>query len=289
MAGNTFGRVFTVTSFGESHGPALGCVVDGCPPGLASERGRSAGGCGPPPLRHLAVHQPTARARHGAHSLRRVRGQDHGHADRTPGRERGSALARLREDQGPLPARTCRLHLPAEIRISRLSRRRPFLGARDGDARRGRRDCAQVSARALGRDAFTAIWRRWVRWCSSRKSRRAPTRIHSSVRIRAASKSSRISIWRLREAGDSIGARVTVIAEGVPPGSRRAGVRTSRCGSGERHDGHQRGQGRGDRRRLQVPSSSAAPSIATSSLRRASRAITPAACSAASPRARRSW
>src|SRR5580700_10300154 len=35
VAGNTFGRIFTVTSFGESHGPALGCVVDGCPPGLA--------------------------------------------------------------------------------------------------------------------------------------------------------------------------------------------------------------------------------------------------------------
>ena len=34
MAGNTFGRIFTVTSFGESHGPAIGCVVDGCPPGL---------------------------------------------------------------------------------------------------------------------------------------------------------------------------------------------------------------------------------------------------------------
>jgi chorismate synthase len=34
MAGNTIGRLFTVTSFGESHGPALGCVVDGCPPGL---------------------------------------------------------------------------------------------------------------------------------------------------------------------------------------------------------------------------------------------------------------
>src|SRR3984893_13456290 len=34
VAGNTFGRVFTVTSFGESHGPALGCVVDGCPPGM---------------------------------------------------------------------------------------------------------------------------------------------------------------------------------------------------------------------------------------------------------------
>ncbi len=34
MSGNTFGRLFTVTSFGESHGPALGCIVDGCPPGL---------------------------------------------------------------------------------------------------------------------------------------------------------------------------------------------------------------------------------------------------------------
>jgi chorismate synthase len=35
MAGNTFGHNFTVTSFGESHGPAIGCVVDGCPPGLS--------------------------------------------------------------------------------------------------------------------------------------------------------------------------------------------------------------------------------------------------------------
>jgi chorismate synthase len=35
MSGNTLGTLFTVTSFGESHGPALGCVVDGCPPGMA--------------------------------------------------------------------------------------------------------------------------------------------------------------------------------------------------------------------------------------------------------------
>ena len=34
MSGNTFGTLFSVTSFGESHGPAIGCVVDGCPPGL---------------------------------------------------------------------------------------------------------------------------------------------------------------------------------------------------------------------------------------------------------------
>jgi chorismate synthase len=34
MSGNTIGKLFTVTSFGESHGPAMGCIVDGCPPGL---------------------------------------------------------------------------------------------------------------------------------------------------------------------------------------------------------------------------------------------------------------
>lgn len=35
MSSNAFGKLFTVTTFGESHGPAIGCVIDGCPPGLA--------------------------------------------------------------------------------------------------------------------------------------------------------------------------------------------------------------------------------------------------------------
>ncbi|HWI83077.1 chorismate synthase [Ramlibacter sp.] len=35
MSGNTFGTLFAVTNFGESHGPAIGCVIDGCPPDLA--------------------------------------------------------------------------------------------------------------------------------------------------------------------------------------------------------------------------------------------------------------
>ena len=34
MSGNTFGKLFSVTTFGESHGPAIGCVIDGCPPGM---------------------------------------------------------------------------------------------------------------------------------------------------------------------------------------------------------------------------------------------------------------
>ena len=34
MAGNTFGKLFTLSTFGESHGIAIGGVIDGCPPGL---------------------------------------------------------------------------------------------------------------------------------------------------------------------------------------------------------------------------------------------------------------
>ncbi|MGB0664751.1 MAG: chorismate synthase [Pontibacterium sp.] len=34
MSGNSFGKLFTITTFGESHGPALGCIIDGCPPGI---------------------------------------------------------------------------------------------------------------------------------------------------------------------------------------------------------------------------------------------------------------
>ncbi len=34
MSGNTFGKLFTLTSFGESHGPAIGGIIDGCPSGI---------------------------------------------------------------------------------------------------------------------------------------------------------------------------------------------------------------------------------------------------------------
>ena len=34
MPGNTFGQIFTVTTFGESHGKAIGCIIDGCPPNI---------------------------------------------------------------------------------------------------------------------------------------------------------------------------------------------------------------------------------------------------------------
>ena len=95
-------------------------------------------------------------------------------------------------------------------------------------------------------------------------------------------------IWRMREAGDSIGARVTVIANGVPPGLGEpvferldADLASAMMGINA-VKGVEIGAGFS-------ASSSGVPSIATSSPRRASRAIMRAACSAASPPARRSW
>ncbi|HET7267470.1 MAG TPA: chorismate synthase [Oleiagrimonas sp.] len=52
---NSFGKLLTVTTFGESHGPAIGCVIDGCPPGLALEAGEFA---------HDLRRRATGRSRH---------------------------------------------------------------------------------------------------------------------------------------------------------------------------------------------------------------------------------
>src|SRR5690606_22623335 len=52
---NTFGRLLRVTTFGESHGPAIGCVVDGCPPGLE---------LAPEDFVHDLARRATGRTRH---------------------------------------------------------------------------------------------------------------------------------------------------------------------------------------------------------------------------------
>ncbi|GGD55361.1 chorismate synthase [Pseudoxanthomonas indica] len=55
MSSNSFGQLFTVTTFGESHGPAIGCVIDGCPPGLAIT---------PEEFRHDLERRATGKSRH---------------------------------------------------------------------------------------------------------------------------------------------------------------------------------------------------------------------------------
>ena len=100
MSHNTFGHLFRVTTWGESHGPALGCVVDGCPPGIALTEA------------DLQVWLDK----------------------RKPG---GSKFVTQRQEADAvrfrncprLPARPCGLCLYRQIRSARLSRRRPLVGA----------------------------------------------------------------------------------------------------------------------------------------------------------------
>jgi hypothetical protein len=63
MSGNTFGKLFTVTTFGESHGPALGCVVDGCPPGLPLAEEDLQARSGSTPARPASQYHPAPRRR----------------------------------------------------------------------------------------------------------------------------------------------------------------------------------------------------------------------------------
>ena len=151
MSGNTFGTLFSFTSFGESHGPAIGCVVDGCPPGLALAEADIQHRARPPPAGHVAARDAAPRVRHRRDPVRRVRGPHDGHADRAPDPQRGPAQQGLREHRGHVPPRPRRLHVLAEVRHPRLPRRRAAVRARDRRARRRGRHREEVAARALRR------------------------------------------------------------------------------------------------------------------------------------------
>lgn len=217
MSGNTFGRLFTVTSFGESHGPALGCIVDGCPPALelseadlqpdidrrrtgtskfTSQRregdqvrilsgvfeGRTTG----TPI-GLLIENTDARSSDYARIKDRFRP---GHADYTYQQKYG-----LRDYRGG--GRSSARETVMRVAAGAIARK--FLGERLGVriygylSRIGALEIEPVDpAFAYGNPFF----------CPD------PARIAELEKL----------IWELRRAGDSIGARVTVIATGVPPG-----------------------------------------------------------------------
>ena len=150
MSFNTFGHLFRVTTFGESHGPAIGCVVDGCPPGI--------------PLTEADIQPYLDKRRPGQSRFttqrqepdqvrilsgvfkdeRDGRAGHHRHADRAADRERRPALEGLFRHQRQIPARPRRLHLRRQIRPARLSRRRPR-------SRRARPRCGSRPARSRAR------------------------------------------------------------------------------------------------------------------------------------------
>jgi chorismate synthase len=217
MSGNTFGSLFRVTSFGESHGPAIGCVVDGCPPGLElcaadiqSELDRRKPGTS----RHVTQ-------RREADAVEILSGV-------FEGRTTGTTIALLirNEDQRSKDygniAETFR---PGHADYTYWQK----YGIRD------HRGGGRASARETAvRVAAGAVARKWLRerygvavrgYMSQLGELEVPFRDWAAVDgnpffAADASMVPQLEAYmdRLRKDGDSIGARITVIAENVPVG-----------------------------------------------------------------------
>ena len=217
MSGNTIGRLFTVTTFGESHGPALGCIVDGCPPGLelseadiqqdvdrrrtgtskfVSQRregdqvrilsGVFEGHTTGTPI-GLLIENTDARSRDYEKIKDRFRP---GHADYTYQQKYG-----LRDHRGG--GRSSARETVMRVAAGAIARK--YLATRLGVNIHGY--LSQVGTLTLeAREPAFAYQNPF--FCPD------PTRIEELEAL----------IWKLRSEGDSIGARVTVIATGVPPG-----------------------------------------------------------------------
>ena len=217
MAGNTVGKVFTVTTFGESHGAALGAVVDGCPPGL--------------PLAEADIQADVERRRSGTSqytSQRREPDVVRILSGVFEGRTTGTPIGLLVENQDQRSRDYDKIKDRFRPGHADYSYQQKY-GFRD--YRGGGRSSARET---VMRVAAGAIARKFLR-------EHLNIRIHGylaqmgSLVLDPVSPSSagenpffcpdprRVKeledmFWRLREAGDSIGARVTVIAAGVPPG-----------------------------------------------------------------------
>ncbi|HXN80049.1 MAG TPA: chorismate synthase [Steroidobacteraceae bacterium] len=217
MSGNTIGKLFTVTTFGESHGPAMGCIVDGCPPGLEL----SEADLQPDVDRRRTGTSHFVSQRREADQVRILSGVFEGRTTGTPiGIVIDNTDARSR-DYDKMRDRFRPGHADYTYQQK--------YGVRD--YRGGGRSSARET---VMRTAAGAIARRYL-------AARLGVRIYGylsqvgPLTIEAVDPAfayqnpffcpdpKRIPeleelIWKVRSAGDSIGARVSVVASGVPPG-----------------------------------------------------------------------
>jgi chorismate synthase len=217
MPGNTIGKLFAVTTFGESHGPVMGCVVDGCPPGLA--------------LSEADVQADVDRRRTGtSHFVSQRRETDRVQllSGVFEGKTTGTPIGILIENTDARSRDYERIK----------DRFRPGHADYTYQQKYGLRDYrggGRASAReTVMRVAAGAIARKYL-------AQRLDVRIYGylsaigSLILDAVNPAfaaenpffcpdpARIAeletlMWEIRGAGDSVGARITVIAQGVPPG-----------------------------------------------------------------------
>jgi chorismate synthase len=217
VAGNTFGRVFTVTSFGESHGPALGCIVDGCPPGLALAEADLQKDVD---RRRPGTSQYTTQRRE-SDTVRILSGVFDGKTTGTP-----IGLLVQNEDQRARDYEKIKDRFRPGHADYTYQQKYGVRDYRGGGRSSARETVMRVAAGAIARKYLND---RLGVTISGYLAQMGPLVLEAVDPPSAYGNPffcpdpSRIPeledlVWRMREAGDSIGARVTVIAQGVPPG-----------------------------------------------------------------------
>jgi chorismate synthase len=217
MSGNTFGKLFAITSFGESHGPAIGCVVDGCPPGLAIIESD---------IQADLDRRRPGKSRHT--TQRREPDQVKILSGVFEGKTTGTPIALLIENVDQ------RSKDYSEIKDSFRPGHADYTyiqkyGIRDyrGGGRASARETAvRVAAGAIARKYLRERYNISIRGCMSQMG---PIRAENwnwnvvednPFFFPDAAKVPQLEAFldKLREDGDSIGARIMAVAQGVPPG-----------------------------------------------------------------------
>jgi chorismate synthase len=217
MSGNTIGKLFTVTTFGESHGPALGAIVDGCPPGLALAEA------------DLQADLELRRAGTSRHTSQRKE------PDRVrilsglfEGRTTGTAIGLIidNEDQRSRDYEKIKDRFRPGHADYAYQQKYGFRDYRGGGRSSARITVATVAAGAIARKYLREKFGvEVVGYLSQAGPHRLDCVDLASARGNPffCADPQKIAVleeylWQLRRDGDSVGAKVTVLARKVPPG-----------------------------------------------------------------------
>ena len=217
MSSNSFGKIFTVTTFGESHGPAIGCVIDGCPPGLA---------LAPEDFRRDLERRATGRSRYT--SQRHEDDEVEILSGMYEGRTTGTPIALLirnvdakSKDYADI-ANTFRPGHADYTYWQKYGIRDPRGGGRSSARETTMRVAAGVVAKKYLQEKLHIVVRGWLAQLGSLTPRAFdwdavednPFFWPDAGMVPELES----YIMALRKSGDSVGARVNVVAENVPPG-----------------------------------------------------------------------
>ena len=217
MSGNTIGKAFTVTTFGESHGPALGCIVDGCPPGLE--------------LSEADLQPDIDRRRTGTSKF--VSQRREGDMPRIlsgvfEGRTTGTSIGILIENTDARSRDYDKIKdrfRPGHADYT-YQQKYGFRDYRGGGRSSARETVMRVAAGAIARKYLAQRLGIRIHGYLSRIGELSidpvdppsaydnPFFCPDPARVKELEE----LIWKVRGEGDSLGARVTVVATGVPPG-----------------------------------------------------------------------